>query len=347
MHDAAILEELSILIGIVAQLGTWRRSVLSHGSTRRAATPGNMGAVMTRHISCAAVSVLVTMAVACDAQQAQSDACQFKGTQSLDAGLTVYKASDGELCGSYRSGDSAVHFQAFRGEDLVVGVNTMDPDAPAYTVSVRILGSDGNPIAVALGGDDEERVSGWLDQVEGLDKVGADLVTSFALAQEGVRVLSQTVGSGFEEELKILKRRSFTAAPSDSDAKTARATTWRYWIRIFRKDALFNGNPADHSSVIVNVTKPDGTILNYVTCNHGTCADDPKMQFKCQKVVYPASQRPFGILPCDSVSSYGFGSGKHVCNDDTLVQYNMVVFGSTNLSTCTDSALRTWSPNCL
>lgn len=284
------------------------------------------------------------------AQDTKEGVCAFRPTHQLQPGLTLYKAIPGdEICGSYHMGDQAVHFQAIRGEDLVFGENTIDPDAPAYVVSVRILDQEGNPIAVAIG-DHDERISDWLEKVEGLEDSHSDLGSTFALVQEATSVLSQTVTTGFDEEVKVLKRRSFTAAPPanspEQNPPTLFSTTWRYWIRIFRKDALFNGNFADHSAVIVNVTKPDGTILNYVTCNHGTCADDAAMQYRCQNIVYPAIQRPFSILPCDSVSSYGFTSGTHVCNDDTLVQYNMVVYNNSGLTTCTDSSLRLWAPAC-
>ena len=285
-----------------------------------------------------------------DLTQEPQGVCAFQPVRQLKPGLTLYKAVPGdEICGSYRADDQVVHFQAIRGEDLVFGENTIDPDAPAYIVSVRIVDQGGNPIAVAIG-DHDERISGWLEKVEGLKSSNSDLNSTFILAQEAIDVLSQNVTNGFDEEITTLKRRSFTAAPSanmsDQNPPTLLSTTWRYWIRIFRKDALFNGNFADHSAVIVNVTKPDGTILNYVTCNHGTCADDAAMQYRCQNIVYPASQRPFSILPCDSVSSYGFTSGTHVCNDDTLVQYNMIVYNNSGLTTCTDSSLRLWAPTC-
>ncbi|MFA6105809.1 MAG: hypothetical protein WC725_04450 [Patescibacteria group bacterium] len=303
------------------------------------------------------VLFITAVAVGCgrqgspDVAQDLGGASAFKAVQNLNPGLTIYKASGGELRGSYRANNSAIHFQALRGENLVLGVNTVDPDAPAYAVSVRIIDQEGNPVAIAIG-DSDERISAWQEKVEGLGTgSNPDLSETFVLAQEATDVLSQTVTSGFDEEIKTLKRRSFTAAPvanapGQSSKMQALSSTWRYWLRMFRKDANFNGNFADHSAVIVNVTKPDGTILNYVTCNHGTCADDPSMQFRCQNTVYPASQRPFAILPCDSVSSYGFFSGQHVCNDDTLVQVNMVVYGNSSLTTCTDSSLRLWAPSC-
>lgn len=293
--------------------------------------------------------ILISFAVGCGNTGSSEGNCNFQPTQNLNSGLTIYKASGGELCGSYRSGENAIHFQTVRGEDLVLGVNTIDPDAPAYAVSARILDQDGNPIAVAIGGHDD-RISSWLEKVDGLGSSNPDLSSTFALAQEATDALSKAAPSGFEEEINVLKRRSVTAAPEVSSSKLTNkmqtlSSTWRYWIRIFRKDAFFNGSPADHSAVIVNVTRPDGWMTNYVTCNHGTCADDPAMQYKCQNLVYPATQRPFAILPCDSVSSYGLLYGQHVCNDDTQVQYNMIVYNNSSLATCTDWPAY-WAPAC-
>jgi hypothetical protein len=66
------------------------------------------------------------------AQDTKEGVCAFRPTHQLQPGLTLYKAVPGdEICGSYRVGDQAVHFQAIRGEDLVFGENTIDPDAPA------------------------------------------------------------------------------------------------------------------------------------------------------------------------------------------------------------------------
>lgn len=306
-----------------------------------------------RTVAMLCMAVLMLFTVGCgmnlpDAEQKADGTAAFKSVRDLNPGITIYKASNGELRGSYRSGKNAVHFQTVRGENLVFGVNTIDPDAPAYSVSARILDQDGNPIAISFGGHDD-RTSDWFNKVEGLGDSSPDLNTSFALAQEGVNALSQAIIDGFDEEIKVLKRRSVTAAPinpSSEGIKTQALTTWRYWIRMFRKDAWFNGNFADHSAVIVNETSPSGTIVNYVTCNHGTCADDASMQFLCQNVVYPAYQHVVSMLPCDAVSSYGFFSGQHVCNDDTLVQYNLVVYNNNDITTCTDSSLRLWAPGC-
>lgn len=280
-------------------------------------------------------------------EQELAGTCEFLSVQKLSVGLTIYKAFGDELCGSYRSGDNVIHFQTIRGEDLIYEENTIDPEAPDYVVSTRIMDQSGNPIAVAMGDLSDKRVSSWLEPLEELAGPNIDPEISFDLAQDAFELLSETLETNtFDDEITILKRRSITAAPSNNDDDTLmhhKSSSWRYWIQIMSKDALFNGNFADHSAVIVNLRRPDGSIFNYVTCNHGTCADSPTMTMHCQKVVYTSSQRTFSILPCDSVSSYGFTSGYHVCNDDTMVQYNMIAYGNPSLSTCTDSYFRLWA----
>lgn len=307
---------------------------------------------MLRYLKAVAVA-LALFTINCGSQdivQKNDRTCNFQSVQNLNEGLTVYKASGDELCGSFRSENNAVHFQTIRGEDLVFGVNTADPDAPAYSVSVRILDRDGNPVAIAFG-DRDHRTSDWKNKVD-LGNSNPDLYSTFTLAQDATEVLSQMGISGFDEEIKTLKRRSFTAAPdvntSNQQLSKAQAllTTWRYWIRIFRKDAWFNGFFADHSAVIVNETSPGGSIVNYVTCNHGTCADDASMHFLCQKLVYPATRHSITDDMCSSVASYGFLPKQYVCNDSTLLEYNVIVYGDNSTTTCTDSSLRLWSPTC-
>jgi hypothetical protein len=307
-----------------------------------------LGGLMKYTFSVFFVIVLLTLSGCTDEPLdiEQEFNCKFQSTQDLEQGLTIYKAQDGELCGSYRSGNNSIHFQTIRGENLVHGENTIDPDAPEYVVSARILDQAGNPIAVAVGDTSDVRIFDWLEQVAGLDEYNSDIEISFSLAQEAFGILSDNLDINyFKEEVIILKRRSLTAVPSDKDdgemlTQKRSSSSWRYWIRITRKDAFRNGVPADHSAVIVNVRKPNGRILNYVTCNHGTCADSSSMNFKCQKVVYTRSQRPFSILPCEAVTSYP----RHVCNDDTIVQYNMIVRGNSSLSTC--YAPNFWAPSC-
>lgn len=283
--------------------------------------------------------------------ESDNDVCEFQSTTQLSVGLTIYKAAEGELCGSYRSGDMSIHFHTQRGEKLVHGENTVDPDAPEYSVNARILDQTGQPIAVSIGDSDSDP-SYWLTSISRLEHepIPED-DSSYYLAQEAMAELAHHPSIGdFPEELRVLTRRSYTGAPTkddiNDDSQITKSSQWRYWIRIMKKYASWSGRAGDHSAVIVNVRRPDGRIFNYVTCNHGTCADSQSMNYKCQKIVYTSRSRPFSVLPCDQYTSYGLQPGRHVCNDDTYMQYNMIVRGSTSSSTCRDWSLRRRAPSC-
>jgi hypothetical protein len=303
-------------------------------------------------------SILLIGACGVDTSQEQqaSELCGFKSAGELANGLTVLKAGDGELCGSYRQGDKAIHFQALRGERLIFQENSLDPDTPPYAISARLLDGGGNPIAVALA-EDGERVSDWLSQVGYLSDHEQDVSSSFVLARLAIDALANAV-EGFDAEIALLARRAVTADPayiadesvsSDVPDSIQKNSGWRYSVQIMKKAAFLDGVPADHSALKVNVRRPNGSSFNFVTCNHGTCADSPAMRLKCGKTVYSSSARDLVHLPCDRISQYGFRWGRHVCNDDTKVQYTRIVHDDrsrASTATCSDWQLRRRAPSC-
>lgn len=287
------------------------------------------------------------------------DARPFEEVTKLKQGLNIITQTEGdELVIGYREADNAVYFQTLRGEELVFGENTIDPDAPQYEISVRVVNTNGDPITVAIGGDNNGRTIDWLEPVTGLysDYINTERSDELKLATKAADVLSESI-VGFDEEILALKQHIDAAIVDSSTienqtveeetSRSSKATsTWSYCLRIKKKGVLFNGSPADHSALFVSFIRPDGRAFTYVTCNHGTCADDSSMQISGEKSFVKSNSLPVvDSLPCDNAGySYGFTSGKHVCNDDTLYQYSYLAYGSNMTSTCGDNTLRRKAP---
>lgn len=117
-----------------------------------------------------------------------------------------------------------------------------------------------------------------------------------------------------------------------------------------------------HSAVLFRVYSSTWQYLNYVsTRNHGREANDSSMtrasgcprQWGVRSNMFPPLQPYAGS---DSYSTgdaggcgtgYGLGSGRHVCNDDSVASYWHVKYNAAaTWITCGDSTLRQWAPSC-
>lgn len=281
----------------------------------------------------------------------QISSSPFVPMDELNQGLNILKKTqEDELVVGYREGDRAIYFQTLRGEDLVLGENTVDPDAPPYEVSARIVDMGGNPVAISFGGDDE-RVADWQNRVSGLDDdhASTEQEDDLKLAAKAAGELSEAV-SGFDEETKVLERRSQTALADVIEAASmpkAKGTVYTTTYYVRRK--LASGFAGDHSAVYAIIVKPNNTFVTVVTCNHGTCADSGTMSTKCSNVVTASYYNAIPMLPCDAAGSpytslfYTYG---HDCNDDTFVQVAKILTGATVTTTCFNTSLRVFAPNC-
>lgn len=118
----------------------------------------------------------------------------------------------------------------------------------------------------------------------------------------------------------------------------------------------------DHSAIKLEISDSLGALIAQIsTRNHGMEATDPRMYsvwtcpstFSGRNVVFPAFQ-PYvnsdTALSGDAGgcnTSYGFFSGQHVCNDDSIAQYwNIKYLTTSNYPTCSDSTLRKVAPHC-
>ena len=283
----------------------------------------------------------------------------FKEVAKLKQGLNIITQKEGdELVVGYREANNAVYFQTLRGEKLVFGENTVDPDAPQYEISTRVVNINGDPISVAIGGDHDGQTIGWLEPVTGLysDYINIERGNDLKLAAKVADLLSTSI-VGFDEEISALKQHidaalidSSTIENQTQKEETSRsskvASTWVYLLRIMKKNATFINKAGDHSALWVRFTRPDGSVFSYATCNHGTCADSSEMQLSSERSFSKSSQLPVvDFLPCDNAGySYAIAPYFHVCNDDTSVQYSSLAYGNNSTATCHDSYVRIYAP---
>lgn len=117
-----------------------------------------------------------------------------------------------------------------------------------------------------------------------------------------------------------------------------------------------------HSAVFLEILDSNyGWVAGISTRNHGREATDGSMStvngcpktFTGRSAASPNFQ-PFAytdtFLTGDAGgcwTSYGTGSGQHVCNDDSYAQYLNIKYDTAAYwSTCNDSTLRQWAPSC-
>lgn len=121
--------------------------------------------------------------------------------------------------------------------------------------------------------------------------------------------------------------------------------------------------PTEHSSTTLTAFNSSGTQVNFLpTCNHGTCGGQPTLGLVCSRsfsnrplyfpvtgncnapAVTGATHSGDGCCP----SPYGFGSGQHVCHDDTRLQRDMMIAGGgMSVAYCGDGIPPSpWAPGC-
>lgn len=105
----------------------------------------------------------------------------------------------------------------------------------------------------------------------------------------------------------------------------------------------------------------------YITCNHGACANDSGMRIFCGRDFYNrADQIPFNNrcnVPATTGTMHPSGttnccntrynanywpSDGHVCNDDSALQLQMMIYNTATVYApfCGDTSLARWAPSC-
>lgn len=152
----------------------------------------------------------------------------------------------------------------------------------------------------------------------------------------------------------IATKQSDTGNPNISTVSQSVTGVWTYRVSIMAKLSQIlswmpNQYGSQHSALVVQFWKPDGSYGWYATCNHGTCGNDPTMTFMCSNTFQKSYELP-QVNPyiCDAYGPWAAAmSNAHVCNDDTKAEYEQLVYGHFDSSICTSGFWPTWfSPNC-
>lgn len=136
---------------------------------------------------------------------------------------------------------------------------------------------------------------------------------------------------------------------------------WDY--KIYEKDAFMNGSPFDHSAVLLRGwSSSTSVVFSASSCNHGACATSSAMQRSCTmsgfrtddgthtRYFFREDQGDTDVNGgCSTAYGAFFDNGKHICNDDTLLQRDAIYYDSSYSrtgGTCSDDYKRYWGPGC-
>lgn len=267
-----------------------------------------------------------------------------------------------------------------------------DPDAeargvPTHMNDARILDGAGQAFYMQMGADEFIDSSWRQPKVENIDEAGR--VTDFELARDSEDAWRTLALPAWAEDLRLSAMdiaRSFhtilvkenakptatepTGGPGALQPKATIAwgpSTVAYWdYKIYEKDAFFNGSPFDHSAVLLRGWSSGYSVVyTAVSCNHGTCANSTAMTRSCtmsgfrtddgthSRYFYNETNTDTSVSSgCSTAYSAIFDNGKHVCNDDSLLQRNAIYYDTSYdrsvgpNGTCSDSTKNYWGPGC-
>jgi hypothetical protein len=208
---------------------------------------------------------------------------------------------------------------------------------------VRFLDLEGRTFVAESGGSSFVNEA-WLDELEAASTVPIDAadrqadLRRLAALGELLRVAAHE-GTIADDPLAIVANSAALASaeaeidPDDDDSHpdvgaAPPATTYRHKAHIYVGSVAFTiGGKTyygEHSAMKVNIYDDSGTYLaKYTTSNHGSGPGDSSMVESCH-VSYKGRSSSTPQLwdkACDRYTSYGFGPGNHVCNDDTELEW--------------------------
>lgn len=271
--------------------------------------------------------------------------------------------------GTYEFDKERIFIEIIRGKEISRILRKYDSSLSLYEIDIRLSDQDGFPFFVQVGGhspvDDEWRFSfkyaegQKFEEVEKRSKRGLFLTKKMIKAFEKVKMRDDLY---FEhkaiKEIKNVIESSLTVidAKSESGLTSASVYTSSHRIEIWSKRAFLPGNIlGDHSGTVAKVLNSNGSTYQvWSACNHGTCPGSSDMSLKCAKN-FPNRSGFSQLAPmCTSPlqwdqSDWWNDDGRHVCNDDTYIQYYRIKYNSnpdTTGGTCSDTTLRQYAPSC-
>ncbi len=299
--------------------------------------------------------------------------------------------SAGKLVVTLRKSGRVITFDLRLGEKMELPTpDAENLGLPTRMNDARILDAAGQAFYMQMGSDEFLDPSWRAPKVEGFDEAGR--LADFQVARESADAWRALALPAWAEDLRasaIDIARSFdTILAKDGVTPTQPAPTepvtgegalapkatvawgtstvakWDY--KIYEKDAFINGSGFDHSAVLLRGWTSGGSIVyTAVSCNHGACANSTAMTRSCtmtgfrtddgthSRYFYNETNTSTSVSSgCSTAYSAVFDNGKHVCNDDTLLQRNAIYYDQSYdravgpSGTCSDNTKNYWGPGC-
>jgi hypothetical protein len=317
-------------------------------------------------------------------------------------GLTVLSATvEQGLSGYFSENGITIRFAAKRVSPIPQEVRDVDQEAPSHEIDAWFQSENGEPFLTQIGGHNFHDPA-WLDhQAQEFPTVDLERrQEEFVLAEKAALAVSELNMEALAEEQDALARlgavRADSIRPSEISEEApgvepgydqdnydfdsvppgygtvsqALVNDSAHVFRVYKKPLDYGGGiVGDHSSTwsvsYANQGLSDIKIAQRITCNHGACANDASMAWKCGKSWFnrPGNLPPMGecarnrndnhpnMAGC-CWTNYGIApnNGRHVCNDDSRYQREVMrmvgVAGPLNAGFCADNDLAWRAPNC-
>lgn len=324
--------------------------------------------------------ILVALVVIC-AQVTFASASNVVFSKSLD-----YANDDGEfsfthdkdkqqLSGSFTHAGKTTFMEVKRGRQLSEAMRKVNPTFPQYEIDIKLSDQDGRLFFVQTGGDSPMDGS-WATSFDNPDSRPVKdkeeaAQKSFKHAKKMTESLKK-IQFGDEllpEHAAIMQIQNVVdvvaVGPMATTTKTSGVSmdamvalsgcTDKHSVEIWRKSAFFPGNVfGDHSGTVAKVLSANNFVYQiWSACNHGTCPGTD-MSLKCSSTY--TNRCGFSQAPpmCSTPlqwdqSDYWNDDYRHVCNDDSYIQYYRIKYDSnpsTSGGTCSDTTLRQYAPDC-
>lgn len=296
--------------------------------------------------------------------------------------LTVVVADEalGKLVAKFRSEGREITFELRLGAPMEIPPSAeelaADPEQPTYQIDARLFDVDGNLFAQQIGGDEFIDPS-WDPKpriapvVEALRQKDFELTTR---AEPHFRALK--LPKGLEQlrfsaiqiarnMLRLAEKPAATAPttgedPIADDALGAKglsggvaygvSSLYRWDYQIKSKGAFFNGNPFDHSAVLLRGWA-SSVVYTAWSCNHGTCAN--QMGTHCTMSGFRSddgtNSRWFQNGGCSTGYYFSGAWPYHNCNGDSWLQGKAIYYDkkyATDEGNCKDVSLELTAPGC-
>jgi hypothetical protein len=290
---------------------------------------------------------------------------------TTEVGTITLVANDQEsLSGTFHSVGADVQFEVVRGDPIPEDVTAADVTAPSFEIDARVMTLNGEPFAERLGGHGYilptwmiESAQEWPVPDDNKRRIEWDVAVDLGLRIADGRL--EAVAPDLALALEELIEGSMVDVESEGDVGVLRSAqnTYHHHFEIWYKPVVYD-RLAQHSSTRALYHSPTGTLLQTIfTCNHGTCGAVAPNTLKCSTLYQGRNNRlpptadctrsiltseNYGSLSCCN-TLYGPTNGRHVCNDDTITQRQMMAYNGNPPavpSQCSDNTLERYAPSC-